>query len=294
MRISATRRRLLLALAASFGASPLCASSEQSHLAGLEREFGGEIGVFAIDTETGRTAGYRHVERFAMCSTFKAVLAAAVLARAETDRTLLKRPIVVQPNHLVNWSPITSQHLGRSLRVEQLCAAALRQSDNAAANLLLDILGGPAGLTSYARSLGDLSFRLDREEPALNAAEPGDVRDSTTPYAMARTLQRLLVGDALSSKARGQLRTWMLAKTTGDERIRAAAPAGWRVADKTGTGNYGNAHDIAALYPEKKAPIVLAVYSRRFDMDAEPRSDIIARATALVLRALAAGPDSRL
>jgi beta-lactamase class A len=151
---------------------------------------------------------------------------------------------------------------------------------------LLRELGGPAELTRYARTLGDHDFRLDRWETELNAALPGDERDTTTPLTMARTLQKLLLLDGLPPARQDQLRNWMLGNTTGGSRIRAAVPAGWQVADKTGTGAYGSANDIAVIYPPDKAPIVLAIYTRQPAKDADPRSDIIVRAARIALDAL--------
>lgn len=146
-------------------------------------------------------------------------------------------------------------------------------------------MGGPAGLTRYARALGDERFRLDRWETELNTAIPGDERDTTTPMAMARTLQKLLLLDGLPQAGQTLLREWMLGNTTGDTRIRAGVPDGWRVADKTGTGSYGSANDIAVIYPSGRAPIVLAIYTRQWEKDAKARNDIVAQVTRVALKA---------
>jgi beta-lactamase class A len=146
------------------------------------------------------------------------------------------------------------------MTVAALCAATLQYSDNAAANLLLKVLGGPAAVTAFARSIGDATFRLDRWEPELNSALPGDPRDTSTPSAMARSLRALLVDDALPPAQRTQLRDWLLGNTTGDKRIRAGVPAGWRVADKTGTGARGTVNDIGALWPPERQPVLLALF----------------------------------
>lgn len=280
---SATRRRLVFALAAlPFAAAARPAAGNTGFVA-VERDLDGDLGVAAIDTATGRTFGYREDQRFPMCSTFKAVLAAAVLARAETDHGLLDRRLALPKPVFVDWSPITGKHVDGELSVAQLCAATVQYSDNTAANVLLREVGGPAGLTRYARGLGDERFRLDRWETELNTATPGDERDTTTPLAMARTLQKLLLLDGLPPAGQSRLRDWMLGNTTGDTRIRAAVPAGWQVADKTGTGSYGSASDVAVVYPAGRAPIVLAIYTCRAARDAEARSDIIAQAARIAL-----------
>jgi beta-lactamase class A len=258
----------------------------QGDFVALERELDGELGVAAIDSANGHVLGYRQDQRFPMCSTFKAVLAAAVLAREGSVPGLLDKRIALPKDSFVSYSPVTGKNVSGAMRASDLCAAALQYSDNTAANALLRELGGPAELTRYARTLGDRTFRLDRWETELNSAIPDDERDTTTPLAMARTLEKLLLMDGLPPSRQKQLRRWMLGNTTGGDRIRAAVPAGWQVADKTGTGSYGTANDIAVIYPPGKRPIVLAVYTRQAAKDAEARSDIIAQAAKTALAAL--------
>jgi beta-lactamase class A len=286
MTPSPTRRNLVFALASlpfSLAAKPMTGHAD---FASLERELRGELGVAAIDSATGRTIGHRQDQRFPMCSTFKVVLAAAILKRADEMPDLLDRKLPLPKDRFVDYSPVTGKHVDGELSVAELCSAALQYSDNTAGNTLLRELGGPAELTRYARSLGDERFRLDRWETALNSATPGDERDTTTPWAMARTLQKLLLLDGLSPARRGQLFTWMLGNTTGSQRIRAAVPPGWQVADKTGTGDYGSANDIAVVYPPGRPPIMLAVYTRQPDKDADARSDIVVEAAKVALSTL--------
>lgn len=283
-----TRRSLLLALAALPFAGALADPAPDADFAALERELHGELGVAAVDSAGGRTVGHRLDQRFPLCSTFKAVLAAALLARAGGAPGLLDKRLRLPKADFVSYSPITGKHVDDEMSVAELCAAALQYSDNTAGNALLRELGGPDALTRYARALGDTRFRLDRWETALNSALPGDERDTTTPLAMARTLQKLLLQDGLAPAEQARLRGWMLGNTTGGTRIRAAVPAGWQVADKTGTGDYGSANDVGVLYPPGRAPIVLAIYTRRTVKDAEARSDIVARAARIALDALSA------
>jgi beta-lactamase class A len=286
MMPSPTRRNLMFALASlpfSVAAKPMTGNAD---FAALERDLRGELGVAAIDSATGRTIGHRQDQRFPMCSTFKVVLAAAILARADEVPDLLDRRVSLPRDRFVDYSPVTGKHIDGELSVAKLCSAALQYSDNTAGNTLLRELGGPAELTRYARSLGDGRFRLDRWETALNSAMPGDERDTTTPLAMARTLQKLLLLDGLSPARRGQLCDWMLGNTTGSQRIRAAVPPGWQVADKTGTGDYGSANDIAVIYPPGRPPIVLAIYTRQSTKDADARSDIVVEAAKIALRTL--------
>lgn len=292
---SPRRRSLLLATAslpllgacATWRPKDLGADTAEARLAALESGWGGRLGVFAIDTANERSIGFRAGERFAFCSTFKVMLAAAVLERSKPAPELLQQRIRYTKSELVNYSPITEDHVEDGMSVAELCAAAIQYSDNTAANLLIKLLGGTAAVTAFARAIGDPEFRLDRWETELNTAIPGDPRDTTTPAAMARSLRRLAVDDALPAPLRAQLQDWMRGNTTGDARIRAGVPAGWQVGDKTGTGDYASANDIGVIWAPQRAPIVLAIYTAQTDKDAKANSDIIAAATRIVVEHLA-------
>nr|WP_217345027.1 class A beta-lactamase [Noviherbaspirillum sp. L7-7A]MBV0879239.1 class A beta-lactamase [Noviherbaspirillum sp. L7-7A] len=283
------RRRLLLRAAAL----PLLAGCQTSaptsrdsaalaQLQALEQGFDGRLGLCAIETGSGRTLAWRADERFPLCSTFKAVLAAAVLAQSSRSPGLLQRRMRYTRQDLVTYSPVTGAHVGDGMTVGELCAAAIQHSDNTAGNLLLQLVGGPSALTAYARSVGDMAFRLDRWETALNSALPGDERDTTTPAAMSATLKRLALDAELTAPQRAQLQDWLLGNTTGGSRIRAGMPAGWRVGDKTGTGDYGSTNDIAVLWPPQRAPVTLAIYLTGTALDARPRNEIVAQAARIV------------
>lgn len=254
-------------------------------LAALEQGFAGRIGVCAIDTADGALLVQRADERFPMCSSFKAMLAAAVLERGRSDPALLQQVVRYTRADLLSHSPVTERHVERGMTVSGLCEATVQTSDNAAANLLLHRIGGPAGLTAYMRGIGDDQFRLDRFELELNSSLPGDPRDTTTPRAMAESLRRLVLGDALDAAGRAQLTTWLRGNTTGDTRIRAGVPAGWAVGDKTGTsgsGSYGSAIDIGVVWPPGRAPLVLTVFSTRYAASAPALSEPIAAAARIV------------
>jgi beta-lactamase class A len=264
---------------------PLAAPPNRRFVA-LEKDLGGHLGVFALDTGSGHSIGYREHERFAMCSTFKAVAAAAILARNVEEPGSLQKRIRYSKDDLVIHSPITEQHLHYGMTLEQLCAATVIQSDNAAGNLVLREIGGPQGLTRFARKLDDTMFRLDRWEPELNTAYADDLRDTTTPAAMTATLDALVLGTALPERERALLTQWLLDCATGAARIRAGVQAGWKVADKTGTGGYGSANDIGVIWPINRPPIVLSIYTVQYAKDGKPRNDIVAAATRLVIELL--------
>ncbi|MCE1239490.1 MAG: class A beta-lactamase [Azonexaceae bacterium] len=284
------RRRHFLLAAGSFalsaGALRAASFSAVDRLAGLEKKAGGRLGVFAQDTGRPAHIAWRADERFALCSTFKLLLCGAILQRAAGDDGLPARRIGYAAQDLVAWSPITEKTVGQGLSVAELCAAALQYSDNTAANLLLRELGGPAALNAFAQGIGNLSFRLDRWETDLNSAIPGDPRDTATPADMAHSLNALCLGDALPAAQRRQLNDWLLGNTTGGKRIRAALPEGWQAGDKTGSGDYGSANDIAVLWPPHGAPLVLAIYYTQEREKAPWRDEVIADATRIVLDAL--------
>jgi beta-lactamase class A len=291
MKHFTTRRALMLALVSTplaraadlLDHAPAAApQTPAALLAGLEKEFGGRLGVAALNTADGRQVLHRADERFPFCSTFKMMLSAAILSR---EPALLKKHIKYDKSDLVSYSPVTSKHVADGMTVAELCEATLQISDNAAANLLMKQIGGPAAVTAFARSIGDTEFRQERWETALNTALPGDVRDTTTPLAMAKSLQKLVLGEALPAAARKQLKDWMLGNTTGATRIRAGVPAGWPVADKTGSGDYGTVNDIAVIWPPGKAPIVLAVYVTQPNKDDKTRPEIHGEVAKVVIEA---------
>ncbi|WP_108473035.1 class A beta-lactamase [Rhodanobacter thiooxydans] len=248
-----------------------------ARLVALERRHGGRLGVAVLDTGSGRRIGHRVDERFAMCSTFKLLAAAAVLARVDRGVERLERRVVFDKDALVTYSPVTSHRVGApGMTMAELCHAAITMSDNTAGNLLLHSLGGPAGWTAYARSLGDGVSRLDRIETELNEARPGDPRDTTTPAAMLANLHALLLGTALSDASRGQLAGWLRANTTGDARLRAGVPAGWRVGDKTGSGNHAATNDVAIIWPPQRKPLLVAAYYAESTADADARNVVLA------------------
>ncbi len=229
-------------------------------LARLEQINGGRLGVAVVDTATGERSGYRADERFPMCSTFKFLLAAAVLQRVDRHQETLDHTIKIPPKPPLFNSPLTEPHVGGTMTIADLCHAALTQSDNTAANLLLESIGGPASITGFSRSIGDTVTRLDRMETSLNESLAGDPRDTTSPTAMANDLKSVLLGNVLSSASRDQLTLWMAANLTGLECLRAKLPEGWRAADKTGSNGEHTSNDIAVFWPAGKPPIIVVAY----------------------------------
>jgi beta-lactamase class A len=261
MRSPRTAFGLILSLCVGLGASPRLAAGGRrlGPFAAIEARTGGRLGVVALGD--GRTLQYRPHERFLLCSTFKVVLAAQALRAVDAGQQALERHLAFDANDLLNWAPVTSKRLGEGgMPLGDLCAAAVQYSDNTAANVLLRALGGPPATTRLLRALGDPVTRLDRPEPGLNSPGPDPAMDTTTPAAMAHTLRKLLLGDALTPASRERLTAWLLGNTTGDRRLRAGLPPGWRAAEKTGTGDGGRFADVGVLYPPDRPPIVIAAF----------------------------------
>lgn len=250
---------------------------------------GGRLGVSVLDTGSGQSLGWRQDERFPMASTFKLVLAGWMLAEVDRGKEALDRRVHYEPSVLVPYSPVTEKYAGAAgMTMGELCEATVTLSDNTAANLLLAPHGGPAGFTAFVRALGDPHTRLDRTEPTLNEALPGDPRDTTTPAAMLQTMRKLVLGDALSPTSRAQLTRWIIGNKTGDKRLRAGVP-GWRVGDKTGTGARGSSNDIGVLWPPGGgSPVLVTCYMTGVPAPGEVRDAAIAevarRAAAAVGR----------
>ncbi|MEV4760812.1 class A beta-lactamase [Micromonospora sp. NPDC049559] len=270
---------------ASTSAAPPAPDPELDQaFAGLETRFDARLGVYALDTGSGRTVTYHADERFAYASTHKVLSASAMLAQTSTAE--LDQVVRYRKADLVDHSPVTERHVDQGMTLRAIGEAAITMSDNTAANLLFRRIGGPDGLERTLRALGDQVTDPARTETELNEAAPGDVRDTTTPRALATDLRAYALGSALSEEDRGVLVDWLRRNTTGGKLIRAGVPAGWTVGDKTGSGGYGTRNDIAVVWPPEGAPIVLAIMSRRDEKDATYDDALIAEAARTATTAL--------
>jgi beta-lactamase class A len=272
-------RRYLLALAlasvAPLSATPAgpASASVKAALARLEKKSGGRLGVCILNTETRLRIGHRMQERFSLCSTFKLLLAGLILREIDTGRLKAETPIrFADANLKMAWPDTVARLDDGVMTILALARTSQTSSDNAAANILLDLIGGPAGFTRAVRQMGDTVTRLDRYETDLNLVLPGDVRDTTTPAAMAETVARILMGNVLTPASRTTLINWMVETKTGLKRLRAGLPPTWRAGDKTGTGIADAAwgmvnkyNDVAIVFPPRAAPVIIATY---FDADA--------------------------
>lgn len=293
-----TNRRTLLTTAGAVTAASLLGAYQAAaraadgtdpvgaRLRALEEAHGARLGVFAYNVRTRRSVRHRAAERFPVCSLFKVLAVAAVLRDLDRNGEVLARRIHFTADDLVENSPETELHVADGMTVAELCDAAIRRSDNTAANLLLRELGGPAAVTRFARSIGDRFTRLDRWEPELNSAEPWRVTDTTTPYAIGRSYARLVLGDELAAHDRRRLTDWMLANRTSDNRFRAGLPPAWTLADKTGGGWYGANNDAGIAWTPDGTPVVLVVQVTMPEREAAYDHALIVETTKLLAATL--------
>ena len=282
-----TRRQAFAWALASALARPALAASAQRQLRALHKKTGGRLGVHILDSQSGRRIGYDDDSRYAMASTFKLPLAAALLWQVDRGAFPLTRELAIGQDDLLYNSPAVEAQLkaGKTaMSVQELCAAIMIQSDNAAANVLLTGIGGPQTVTEFMRHIGDQQTRMDRRELELNSNIPGDPRDTTTPRAMVDAMLQIFTQSALKMASRALLIDWMTRSRTGFDRVRAGLPKGWIAGDKSGTGQNGAVNDLVITYPPDRRPIFIAVYMSESTQDIKVLTEAHAEIGKLVGR----------
>jgi beta-lactamase class A len=285
-------RRTLLTAAATLAGWPALAEEAPPALATYEGETGGKIGVYAENVATGARLAWRADERFVMCSTFKASLAGLMLARVDRGEDRLENMVPYTGKDLLEYAPAAKKNFDKNqdkgaMSVADMCEAIVELSDNTCANVLLERVGGPAALTAFWRSLGDTISRLDHNEPELNRSPPGDPHDATTPAAMAGSLRRMVLGEALSPASHERLAGWMIDCKTGDNRLRGGLRKDWKVGDKTGNNGKDASGDIAVAWPPSGGPIVICAYTQGGSPNAQQFQTVFAEIGKLVGQRLA-------
>ena len=266
------------------GAVAKLPSASDAAFAQLERDYSAKLGVYALDTETNKEVLYRSDDRFLYCSTSKALLAGIVLQQNSLEQ--LKQVVRYSSDDILSYAPVTKEHVEQGMTLEEICVAALRFSDNTAANLLFNHIGGPTGFKSALNKLGDNITEPVRLEPHLNEVIPGDKSDTSTPRQLAIDLQAYTTGNVLTEDKRKMLIEWMTGNATGKKMIRAGAPADWIVADKSGSGSYGTRNDIAIVIPPNRKPIIIAILSTHAEKEAKYNDQLIAQAAKIVFDSL--------
>ena len=254
----------LAAITVSLFARNVCALDHSGLLQAVQAEenaLQARIGMAVMDTARGSSWQYRGDERFPLNSTHKTFTCAALLSKAEKQPHLMSQEVSISKEMLVSYSPIAEKSLAPdTITFDRLCQAAVSYSDNTGANLAFDAIGGSAGFSAFMHSLGDVQTRLDRKEPELNEATPGDPRDTTTPIAITRSLKKILLDDGLPASAQATVKQWMLDDQVAGALLRSALPADWKIADKTGAGGHGSRSIIAVIWPPARQPLVVSIY----------------------------------
>ncbi|WP_186175550.1 CARB/PSE/RTG family carbenicillin-hydrolyzing class A beta-lactamase [Vibrio jasicida] len=276
-------KKLFLLLGLLVCSSATYAAKLNEDISAIEQHIAGRIGVAIWDTQSNEHWDYRGDERFPMMSTFKTLACATMLNQMDTGKLDKNATAKVEERNMVVWSPVMDRMAGQTTRIEHACEAAMLMSDNTAANIVLRSIGGPRGVTLFLRSLGDKATRLDRFEPRLNEAKPGDKQDTTTPSAMVNTLHTLLEGDALSYESRIQLKIWMQDNKVSDPLIRSVLPKGWSIADRSGAGGFGSRGVTAMIWKENHKPIYVSIYITETDLSLQARNQVIAQISQLIV-----------
>ena len=241
----------------------------------LENRHGGHIGIAVMHTSSQSLWDYRGHTRFPLMSTFKTLACAKLLADVDQKKQKMTTETMITRESLVTYSPVTESLTGQTITMEQACEATMSTSDNTAANLVLAGIGGPQQLTDFLRSTGDNITRLDRIEPELNDAHPGDNRDTTTPLAITKTLNQLILEDTLSDASRVKLQKWMMGNKVADNLLRSILPAQWSIADRSGAGDHGSRGITAIIWSSQQQPVIVSIYMTGTNASFEERNQII-------------------
>lgn len=251
--------------------------SVKTEISQIESEISAQIGVAVYDQQEEKLWSYKGTNRFPVTSTFKTLACAKLLNDAEEEKLKLSDSVIVESNMLQEYSPVTKDFLGKRITLSESCAATMHTSDNTAANIVLEAIGGPSELTKFIRSVGDEVSRLDRLEPELNEAKPGDIRDTTSPVAIAETINELLYGKTLSKSSQLQLKDWMINNQVSGNLLRSVLPADWKIADRSGAGGYGSRSITAVVWSESHAPKIISIYIADTNASFQQRNDAIVK-----------------
>ncbi|EJG0026600.1 CARB family carbenicillin-hydrolyzing class A beta-lactamase [Vibrio alginolyticus] len=250
----------------------------------LEQQTSSRIGVSVWDTQVDERWDYRGDERFPLMSTFKTLACAKMLSDMDSGKLSKNATAKVDERSIVVWSPVMDKLAGQNTRIEHACEAAMLMSDNTAANLVLNEIGGPKAVTMFLRTIGDKATRLDRIEPRLNEATPGDSRDTTTPNAILNTLRTLVEGETLSYESRVQLKIWMQDNKVSDSLMRSVLPTGWSIADRSGAGGHGSRGINAIIWKENHRPVYISIYVTETELSLQARDQLVAQISQLILQ----------
>lgn len=285
----------------------------------------GRLGVCAADA-TGAMACVNGEQRFSMQSVMKLIVGAAAMDAIDRGRARLDQPVVIRREdlslHVQPLARIVRERGELRTTIGDLIARAVIESDSAATDFLFSRLGGAPAIADFLRRAGAAGeIRVDRDERHLQAetsgvawrpefVDPGalakaraalgeqqraaafaaylaDQRDTATPRAMAKFLLRLSQGQVLSRESTAHLLDVMSRTRTFPTRLRAGAPAGWRVAHKTGTsadwkGQNGVTSDVGLFFAPDGGVVAITAFLAESRQDEDARDAVLARAARTV------------
>jgi beta-lactamase class A len=233
-----------------FLAQPASAATSPS-LINLERQLdyiasakGSDVGIAAVDLQTGETVAVKGNTPFPMASTMKIAVAALYLSQVEHGRRSLDDTI-------------------EGVSARSLMSRMMIRSDNRATDILLADLGGPKALHEWLVQNGLQGLRVDRNIARLLADKRDlwDIRDSSTPLAMVELLKKIYRAELIRPSSRNYLLDLMARCETGKNRIRGMLPFGTPVENKTGTLN-GLSDDVGFITMPDGRRIAIAVFAR--------------------------------
>ncbi|MCL1135671.1 class A beta-lactamase [Shewanella hafniensis] len=240
----------------------------------FERQ-GWNIGVSVIENSSNNVYSINGDERFSTNSTIKALACAIVLSEVDKNAVSLDDAMMINEQDVVSHSPVMKEFIGKKVTLADACKATMTYSDNTAANFAIKKSGGPEGITSFLRSMGDDITRADRYEPDLNTNLEGDLRDTSTANAMAANFNKLLLGNILSTQSKEQLKDWMMGNKVADNMLRLVLPTGWEIADSTGANSYGARGIISMVWSESQQPLIISIYIKKENTAIEEREKVI-------------------
>ncbi len=279
-----TTKNIFLCTALLLTSASTTATTLNNSISAIEQRISGRIGVAVLDTQNKQTWAYNGDAHFPMMSTFKTLACAKMLSESTNGNLDPSTSSLIKAEELIPWSPVTKTFVNNTITVAKACEATMLTSDNTAANIVLQYIGGPQGVTAFLREIGDEESQLDRIEPELNEAKVGDLRDTTTPKAIVTTLNKLLLGDVLLDLDKNQLKTWMQNNKVSDPLLRSILPQGWFIADRSGAGGNGSRGITAMLWHSERQPLIISIYLTETELAMAMRNEIIVEIGKLIFK----------
>ncbi|MDU2310145.1 MAG: class A beta-lactamase [Staphylococcus epidermidis] len=233
-------------------------SSHAKELNNLEKKYNANIGVYALDTKSGKEVKFNADKRFALH---------------------------INKDDIVAYSPILEKYVGKDITLKELIEASMKYSDNTANNKIINEIGGIKKIKKRLKKLGDKVTNPVRYEIELNYYSPKSKKDTSTPAAFGKTLNKLIANGKLSKKNKNFLLDLMLNNKNGDTLIKDGVPKDYKVADKSGQAiTYASRNDVAFVYPKNQSePIILVIFTNKDNKSDKPNDKLISETAKNVI-----------